>query len=237
MRTIGIKLVAMVTLAWPAAALAGMPAPLPTDYIKKTMVLNDQPLQRLQVISFFLLVFFLSALLLKFNWNYLQRDFSVLPRLNYLKALAAIFLVGVLFVIVLTMISGARELMTPGAWKKDGVTYKLAEESRPEAPSEARRREQMAKLRTALLQFAATHQGRFPTKEEVATIPSELWDIPGAHGLRYIYVPGLSAGNGSQLLAYEPEWESERLVLRVNGEIAMLTKGDLQATLAEGSKP
>jgi len=26
---------------------------------------------------------------------------------------------------VLTMISGARELMTPGAWEKDGAIYRL----------------------------------------------------------------------------------------------------------------
>ena len=35
---------------------------------------------------------------------------------------------GSLFVLVLTMISGARELMTPGAWKKDGITYVLEDE-------------------------------------------------------------------------------------------------------------
>ena len=29
--------------------------------------------------------------------------------------------------IVLTMISGARELMTPGAWERNGVTYRLSE--------------------------------------------------------------------------------------------------------------
>jgi hypothetical protein len=30
-----------------------------------------------------------------------------------------------LFLLVLTMISGARELMTPGAWEKKGFTYQL----------------------------------------------------------------------------------------------------------------
>ena len=29
------------------------------------------------------------------------------------------------------MISGARELMTPGAWKKEGFTYKLNDEADP----------------------------------------------------------------------------------------------------------
>ncbi|MEX2173364.1 MAG: hypothetical protein WD872_03320 [Pirellulaceae bacterium] len=40
---------------------------------------------------------------------------------------------GLLFVIVLTMISGARELMTPGAWEKQGLTYKLRTEDQPAA--------------------------------------------------------------------------------------------------------
>jgi hypothetical protein len=32
---------------------------------------------------------------------------------------------GLLFLLILTMISGARELMTPGAWEKHGSTYEL----------------------------------------------------------------------------------------------------------------
>ncbi len=34
---------------------------------------------------------------------------------------------GLLFTVVLAMISGARELMTPGAWEKQGATYRLKE--------------------------------------------------------------------------------------------------------------
>jgi hypothetical protein len=32
------------------------------------------------------------------------------------------------------MISGARELMTPGAWEKQGVTYRLADQAEAKAP-------------------------------------------------------------------------------------------------------
>ena len=32
--------------------------------------------------------------------------------------------------VVLAMISGARELMTPGAWEKHGATYRLKEEAK-----------------------------------------------------------------------------------------------------------
>jgi hypothetical protein len=47
------------------------------------------------------------------------------------RAVAGVFLWGLLFIIVLTMISGARELMTPGAWEKQGVTYRLTNQERP----------------------------------------------------------------------------------------------------------
>lgn len=82
---------------------------------------------RLETISFFLLVLFLSALGVKWVWNSLRGDFPRLPRLSYGKALGLVGLWGLLFVVVLAMISGARELMTPGAWeRKEGeVTYKL----------------------------------------------------------------------------------------------------------------
>ena len=75
--------------------------------------------------SFFLMGFFLSALGVQKLWNILQRDWTALPRLSYGKALSLVLLWGLLFVLILTMISGARELMTPGAWKNDGVTYRL----------------------------------------------------------------------------------------------------------------
>jgi hypothetical protein len=50
-------------------------------------------------------------------WIALRGDFTVLPRLTYPEALGVIALWGLLFLLVLTMISGDRELMTPGAWK------------------------------------------------------------------------------------------------------------------------
>ncbi len=95
--------------------LAGMPF----------FTLTDLARARIESISFFLVLFLLCALVLKVLWNWLAKDFEKLPRLTYGKALAATFLWGLVFVIVLTMISGARELLTPGAWEKDGATYKL----------------------------------------------------------------------------------------------------------------
>ena len=51
--------------------------------------------------------------------------FPNLPKLNFWRALGLTVLWGLLFMVVLTMISGGRELMTPGAWDRQGATYKL----------------------------------------------------------------------------------------------------------------
>jgi len=87
--------------------------------------ISEAAKMRVETLSFFLGGFFLSALCIMWLWNNLAKDFTLLPRLSYGKALALMTLWGLLFVLVLTMISGARELMTPGAWEKDGVTHKL----------------------------------------------------------------------------------------------------------------
>ena len=67
----------------------------------------------------------LSAAIIQRIWNYLRGSFARLPRLSYLKAVSLITLWGLLFIIVLAMISGGRELMTPGAWERHGVSYRL----------------------------------------------------------------------------------------------------------------
>lgn len=108
---------AVAILAGARTAHAGMPS----------FDLTEIARTRLDTISFFLALLFLLSLLVKLLWNYLGRDFQKLPRMTYPRALAAVTLWGLLFLLVLTMISGARELMTPGAWEKQGATYKLKE--------------------------------------------------------------------------------------------------------------
>lgn len=119
----------------PAAALAGMPSPLPLE-VPRVLQLSTPALERFQTISFFLFVFAACAAVVMLLWNYVQRDFPRLPRLSFGRAAAGVFLWGLLFVIVLTMISGARELMTPRAWEQRGYTYQLAEP--PATSGEAR---------------------------------------------------------------------------------------------------
>ncbi len=103
--------------AAPAVSCAGMPRPLPDD-IELLLLLREEPAQRLQVISFFLVGLLLAAWAVKGIWNGLRREFPKLPRIAYGKSLLITIAWGLLFWIVLVMISGARELMTPGAWKK-----------------------------------------------------------------------------------------------------------------------
>jgi hypothetical protein len=110
---------AMPLVLWLATpALAGMPvAPSLTDWARA----------RLETISFFVVVLLLSAAAVMGIWNSIRKDVPRLPRLSYAKALGLVVLWGLLFCVVLGMITGARGLLTPGAWKRDGATYRLAD--------------------------------------------------------------------------------------------------------------
>ncbi len=226
-------------LAQAPVARAGMPSPLPTDP-ERIFRLNDTALGRLQTISFFLLGLLLSALAIQGLWNFVRRDFPHWPRLSFARALAAVLLWGLLFVVVLTMVAGARELMTPGAWQKQGFTYKLSPDlnPRPEADPTALRRQNLERLRTALWHFAATHGGRFPSQAEAVAFGPELWEVPGSGGLRYLYVPGLSAYQSTTLLAYEPELDPrQRFGLQTNGSLVALTSKAIDRLRNQGEQP
>jgi hypothetical protein len=239
-RLIRCLFLVLLLLGQPSGVLAGMPSPLPTNvdhYVAWTV--NASILERVQAISFFLLVLLICTTVVKWLWNYLQRDFPKLPRLTFGKALAGVLLWGLLFIIVLTMISGARELMTPGAWQKQGFTYKLTPQSNPSAeptPMELRRR-RLEQLRTALWHFAATHKGRFPSESEKALIPAELWTVPEAGGMHYLYVSGQSASETAALLVYEPELDAERFVLQSNGDIITLNSRQIESLRQTEKRP
>lgn len=214
-----------------APLFAGMASPLPleTTFVQR---LNSSVEMRLQAISFFVLALLLCTLVVWGLWNFLRRDLTFLPRLSFGKALAGVILWGLLVFVVLTMISGARELMTPGAWKKDGFTYKLADD-----PVEARHR-QLQRLRTALWQYAATHHGQFPANGETSEVSDDLWNLPDGAGLRFQYVPGRVAGKSADLLAYEPELDpGRRWVLLTNGEIVAKSSAEIQSQRPAESRP
>lgn len=218
----------------PSAAWAGMPS----------LHLSDVARMRLETISFFLAGFFLSAWLIKWLWNYLGRDWTMLPRLSYGKALVLTALWGLLFILVLTMISGARELMTPGAWKKEGLTYRLADPPGKEAASthyaqseaelELERRRQLERLRDALWDFARSNGGEFPA---ATRIPDDLWILPRTAAFRYVYRGGKATQPEGTPLAYEPEiYGPRRYVLFTNGHIRGLTSAELQSALGENKR-
>jgi hypothetical protein len=226
----------LASLVCPPDAFAGMPAPLPSES-EKIYRLGDSPLLRLQTISFFAAGLLFCAAAVQAIWNFIGRDLPTLPRLTFLRALGAVVLWGLLFVIVLTMISGARELMTPGAWKKQGFVYKLADDQSTtvESDSSGQRRQALEKLRRVLWQFAATHNGHFPGRTELSP---NILDIPDTYGMQFFYVSGLSADQPTALLAYEPELQAgQQLVLYTDGTISTADAALIKKEITKGQRP
>ena len=147
---------------------------------------------------------------------------------------------GLLFVLVLTMISGARELMTPGAWEPSGVTYRLAHkagETSPDDATENARREHLERLEVALWEYARTHEGRFPSSQSDSAIPPEVWRLPGPTGMQYVYAGGAATHFDAVPLAYEPEvYVGPRWVLFTNGKVRQLSSEELRRVLAGEGK-
>jgi hypothetical protein len=211
-------------------AIAGMPMATFSDLVR----------MRLQSISFFLLLFLLCSWVIRWIWNSARNDFPRLPYLSFRRAMGLVAIWGLLFLLVLTMISGARELMTPGAWKKEGFTYKLKDEDAPTKAAaverEAGRRAAIDRLRAALWTYARHHGGHFPSGDSVPEIPDDAWCVPDPSGMKYRYTPGLVADQGSSPLAYEPGlFGANRFVLLSSGKIVFMTDGELSK--ATGKAP
>src|SRR5262249_35186152 len=147
---------------------------------------------------------------------------------------------GLLFVLVLTMISGARELMTPGAWEKQGLTYRLKKgETEPPAtgPTERERENKLQRLRAALWDYARKHEGNFPPDQNVSDIPPEAWRTGGVSGAPLVYYSGGRADGGVGLVAFEPEIDGRRrFALLSNGEVHLRDREEL-ARVHAGGKP
>ena len=150
-------------------------------------------------------------------WHYLRQDFPQWPQLSFKKALALVFLWGLAFHLVLVMIAGTRELMTPEAWEKSGLIYQLAP-NKNQLLLESRRYK-LERLKMALWRFADEHEGQFPAKQ--STIVDELWLAPTGQ-FRYQYIEGLTTNSEPIPLAYEPDnYGAERMVLLTNGMIEL----------------
>jgi hypothetical protein len=201
---------------------------------------------RWQAISFFTVGLLLSAWIFQRLWQLLREALTWLPVLDYRRSLSFILLWGMLFVIVLTMISGARELMTPGAWRKQGWTYKLAESGQlsesgspltPSVDPAIERANALKRLRFALWQYAATHQGQFPDREE-PSIQASLWDVPGYPGVQFIYLPNQSTDDTDRLLVIEPQVDGDtREVVMTNGQTSTMGTQEILHALGTERKP
>ena len=118
---------------------AGMPS--------ADLVLTELGARRVEELSFFLMLFFATSFCVQRLWNFIQMDFPNWPRLTYRRAVAMTLLWGLASIVVLTMISGARELMTPAAWEPKGVTYKVKEDEPAKKERETVRRSRLEQLR------------------------------------------------------------------------------------------
>jgi hypothetical protein len=229
-RVLTLTLAACV--ATPAVAFAGMPS----------VDLTDVARMRIETLSFFLVVFLGCGKGLQLLWNWLRNDFTRLPRLSYCKALGLLTVWGLLFVVVLTMISGARELLTPGAWEKVGVTYRLAgpkaDEPAVDYTSDTVRRAKLERLRDALWAYARGHDGQLPASPTDPDIAAEFWQTTDPSAVAYLYVAGRKPHVGAEVLAFEPRvFGDGQFALFTSGEIRKLAATELEAMLPKEGRP
>lgn len=229
-RALVLGLACLAVVLVPAVAWAGMPTPVLTEWAE----------MRFSAISFFTVGVLVSALVVKVLWNSLAKDFTKLPRLGYGRSLALVVLWGFLFLFVLTMIAGARELMTPEAWQLQGLTYKIVSQDEQNASAEDEspdsldlRRQRLEGLKLALWDYALKHDGRFPESLEEPGLDGWKHHVVGVPGLLYGYVPGKTADGPAELLAFEPNvFGDSRLVLHTDGTMTVVSGEEIRRILA-----
>lgn len=186
-----------------------------------SIVLTDLAEARIEVISFFIFLYLLLTLVVKTLWNRLAKGIPSIPVINFRKALCLMLVSGLFMYVILTMISGARELMTPGAWEKEGISYRLSASGNP-------RKDQISKLRDALWEYSETHDGRFPNGRLDPEIPGERWLLPDGNGY-YSFVPPEAPGI---VLVFEPPATGKKsYVILVDGSIELWRRAKIQETI------
>ncbi|MGK0190758.1 MAG: hypothetical protein ACI9R3_006588 [Verrucomicrobiales bacterium] len=195
-----------------------------------TYGLSDLYRLRLEELSFFIVLLVMCTALFRFLWNLVARDLSSIPSLNWRQATGLSLLVGVLMLLVLTMISGIREVLTPEAWRKQGSSYRLSSIDR-----EPVRKRTIEELRWALMASADANNGQFPEHDFTNRIPDRFWRAPDEYASRYIYFRGKSkpVANGPvEILALEPaNFGDERYAIFTSGEVRKLTNKEVDALL------
>jgi hypothetical protein len=215
------SLLILITLAATPPSYAGMPS----------FALRDIYRLRFQEISFFIFLLLVCAFLFQLLWNYAVKGFSSLPRLNYRRSLCLASAFGLLMLLILTMISGIREVLTPGAWRKQGSAYRLNDPSQEPA-----RRRSLEHLRAALFDYARAHDGKFPLHDFAREIPEKVWESPDQAGSHYVYSGGLTTNGPGLVLALEPpNFGEKRFVLMISGEIRLLSQEEIEASSKRGT--
>jgi|ERR1051326_611295 hypothetical protein len=205
--------VVLISLLAAGECYAGMPS----------FTLREIYRLRFQELSFFVFLLFACALLFQLTWNYAAKGFTAVPRMNYWRALSLSFLLGLAMLLVLTMISGIREVLTPGAWRKQGSAYRLNDPAQEPA-----RRRSIEHLRAALFDYARAHEGKFPPHDFVAEISEKIWESPDENGTRYIYHGGWTTNDARTLIAVEPpNFGETRFALSGGGAIVAATAEEL----------
>lgn len=210
-------------------ALAGMP----------TVALSDLAALRIEILSFFLLLYLGSTLGLQRLWNGLHEQVPQLPTLTFSRALMASSLLCLLLLTLLSIVSGTRELLTPGAWEKHGMTYRLAGDASLSQPNvslqeqvDHQRAKALGRLRDALVLYASRHENTLPRQELDPEISTEIWQIPHPSALPYVYRPGRTLDEGHLPLAWEPAiYGGERFVLFADGAIERISVKELRQHL------
>jgi hypothetical protein len=210
-----------VVLAAPSAR-AGMPF----------LTLTEGAAMRLEAIGFFVGLFFFVAAIVRGLWAVARRDVPLLPQPSYRASLAFVFTVALLLQAVLAMISGARELMTPGAWEKRGLTYRLKNQSDGIDAVAHARVATFERLRDALSRYASAHDNRFPANDVDPSVPDDVWNLAGS-AVKLVYLPGArSDDDPPHVIAYEPgPVGRQRLALKTDGSIILVDAQQLDLLL------
>jgi len=177
--------------------------------------LRDVYRLRFEEISFFVMLLLGCALVFELLWNHAAKGFAFLPRIKFLQSLCLCLIFGLATLLILTMISGIREVLTPDAWRRQGSSYRLNDPAQEPA-----RLRSLEHLRAALFDYARAHDGRFPPHDFVTEIPEKIWEAPDQLGTHYLYMGGLTTNDVTLIIAVEPKAFGElRFVLTAGGKI------------------
>ncbi len=205
--------------------VAGMPQIRLTDFARL----------RLEVMSFFLVALLLLAWIFQLLWNAISKDIPSWPKLHFRGAAGILVVTLLLLGLVLSMITGARELMTPRAWKPKGSTFVLQEHHAGQSKEwlDSACQQRIQNLRDALWEYAANHDRNLPPHRLTDGVPLQTWLTIDPGGARFDYWAGARADEGDRLVVVEPAvFGEERFVLWSSGVISKIPEKEAAEHLA-----